>query len=337
VKILISSHAFAPSIGGIETVSGLLAAEFVQLGHEVTVVTQTPGQGDEILPYPVVRQPSAGELWRVIKWCDVFWHSNLSLRTIWPAFFLRKPIVITHHGSYCRAPRGIDLIQRIKHGIVERATSVAISRAVAACFKTDSLVIHSPYDARQFVGPVPESKRLGDLIFLGRLVSEKGVDILLQALALLQNRGLSPRLTIVGSGPELVAMQQMAEGLGLSDQVTFAGPKGGAELVSLLQEHKILVIPSRYDEPFGVVALEGIGCGCTVVGSGGGGLPEAIGPCGMTFPNGDANALAELLEKLLGSPDERLRLAANAPQHLEKFRSSTIAAAYLALFRAKLA
>ena len=337
MKILISSHAFAPSIGGIETVSRLLAEEFVHLGHEVTVVTQTPDREGERLPYPVVRQPSVGELWRAIKWCDIFWHSNLSLRTIWPAFFLRKPIVITHHGSYCRPPTGMDLAQRLKHAIVERTTSVAISRAVAACFKTNSVVIHNPYDARQFAGAASDPKRPGDLIFLGRLVTEKGIDVLLQALALLQSRGFSPGLTIVGSGPELSAMQQMAEKLGLREHVTFVGAKGGTELVSLLQEHKILVIPSRYDEPFGVVALEGIACGCVVVGSSGGGLPEAIGPCGVTFPNGDAEVLGRFLERLLRSPEERQRLAANAPQHLEKFRPSVVAAAYLALFRAKLA
>ena len=114
MKILISSHAFAPSIGGIETVSGLLAAEFVKLGHEVTVVTQTPDRGAESLSYRVIRQPSGRELWRVIRWCDVFWHSNLSLRTIWPAFLLRKPVVITHHGSYCRPPRGVDLHSKDK-------------------------------------------------------------------------------------------------------------------------------------------------------------------------------------------------------------------------------
>ena len=198
------------------------------------------------------------------------------------------------------------------------------------------MIIHNPYDAQKFVSPVPESKRPGDLIFLGRLVSEKGVDVLLQALALLKSRGLSPRLTIVGSGPEQIALQQMGERLGLGSQLTFAGPKSGVELVSLLQEHKILVIPSRYDEPFGVVALEGIACGCTVVGSSGGGLPEAIGPCGVTFPNGDAEALGYLLEKLLRTPDERQRLAVNAPEHLKKFTPSAVATAYLALFSAKL-
>ena len=321
MKILISSHAFAPSIGGIETVSALLAEEFVRLGHEVTVVTQTPDESAARFSYPVIRQPSIGELRRVIKWCDLFWHSNLSLRTLWPALFLRKPVVITHHGSYCRSPQGIDLLQRLKHAIVQRTTSVAISRAVAACFETDSVIIPSPYDARKFVDCSPGAERSGDLIFLGRLVSEKGIDLLLQALALLRSRTLSPRLTIVGSGPELSAMQQMAAQLGLGDQVTFAGPKRGAELVNLLQGHKILVIPSRYDEPFGVVALEGIACGCIAVGSSGGGLPEAIGPCGLTFPNGDVEALVLALEKLLRIPDERRRLVVRASEHLARFHS----------------
>jgi glycogen(starch) synthase len=336
VNILISSHAFAPSIGGIETVSELLAEEFVRLGHAVTVVTQTPDDGAAKFSYPVIRQPSVGELLRAIRWCDVFWQSNLSLRTVWPALLTRKPTVVTHQGSYCRKPKGIDLVQRFKHAIVQRTTSVAISRAVAACFKTDSVIIPNPYDARKFVDRSPGAERSSDLIFLGRLVSEKGIDVLLEALALLRTRTLSPRLTIVGSGPEMSAMQKMSERLGLSEDVTFAGPKRGAEMVSLLQEHKILVVPSRYDEPFGVVALEGIACGCVAVGSSGGGLPEAIGPCGVTFPNGDANALAHALEQLLLQPDEQRRLVANAPQHLAKFHSTVIAEAYLALFRAKL-
>ena len=316
--------------------SGLLAEEFVRMGHAVTVVTQTPDESAERFSYPVIRQPSLGELLRAIKRCEVCWHSNLSLRTLWPALLLRKPIVITHQGSYCRRPKGIDLVQRLKHAIVRRMTSVAISQAVAACFEADSVIIPNPYDARIFVDRSPAAERPADLIFLGRLVAEKGVDVLLEALRLLRPRGLSPRLTIVGAGPELFAMQQMSERLGLREDVTFAGPKRGVELVKLLQEHKILVIPSRYDEPFGVVALEGIACGCVAVGSSGGGLPEAIGSCGVTFPNGDANALAQALEQLLRQPDEQRRLTANAPQHLAKFHPTVIAEAYLALFRAKL-
>ncbi len=337
MKILISSHAFAPSIGGIETVAALLAEEFLRLGHEVMLLTQTPDESGEKFPYPVVRQPSLGEILRALRWSDVYWQNNLSLRTLWPAALMRRPVIITHQGSYCRKAAGIDLAQRVKLALVERTTSVAISRAVAACFATESTIIPNPYDARKFLNPAPATERPGELIFLGRLVSEKGVDLLLEALALLRERALVPRLTIVGAGPEESAMQQLAERLKLSGQVTFAGPQRGAELVELLQRHKILVVPSRYDEPFGVVALEGIACGCVVVGSRGGGLPEAIGPCGVTFPNGDSEALAQALEHLLRRPNERQDLLACAPQHLPKFHPGAIAEAYLALFRSRLA
>jgi glycosyltransferase involved in cell wall biosynthesis len=138
---------------------------------------------------------------------------------------------------------------------------------------------------------------------------------------------------VVGSGPEERSLRRLAERLGIRDQVDFAGAKRGAELSEILNRHKILVVPSRYDEPFGVVALEGIACGCVAVGSGGGGLPEAIGPCGVTFPNGNAEALANALEHLLASPDDRQRLAANRTQHLAQFHSATIAESYLNLFR----
>ena len=294
------------------------------------MMTQTPSPGGDSFSYPVLRQPSLRALGKAAKWCDVFWQNNLSLRTIWPAWPLRKPIVITHQGSYCRRPSGLDLVQRLKHAIIGRTTSIAISEAVAACFAFDSTVIHNPYDARRFTFDLSSEERSADLIFVGRLVSEKGIDILLKAVAILRTRRLFPCLTIVGAGPELTDMEQLASTLGLNDQVKFAGAKRGSELITLLRRHKILVVPSRYNEPFGVVALEGIA-------SKGGGLPEAIEPCGLTFQNGDVNALAQALETLLLLPNDRARLLAQAPRHLAKFHPATIAEAYLGLFRSKLA
>jgi glycosyltransferase involved in cell wall biosynthesis len=150
VKILISSHAFPPSIGGIEMVGALLANEFVKLGHDITVVTQTSADSAPGYSYPIIRKPSVTQLWHAAKWCDIFWHNNLSLRTLWPAAFLRKPVVITHHGSYCRKPEGLDLVQRLKHMVVTRYRSIAVSEAVARCFRTPSAVIPGPFDTTVF-------------------------------------------------------------------------------------------------------------------------------------------------------------------------------------------
>ncbi len=331
MKILISSHAFAPSIGGIETVTALLAEEFVRLGHEVAVVTQTAAENNELFPYRVLRTPSLGKLQQALRWCDLFWQNNMSLRTLWSALLQRVPIVITHQGSYCRLPSGPDLALRLKRAVAEQTTSVAISRAVAASFDVPSEIIPNPFDARLFEPGPPIAQRPNELIFLGRLVTEKGVDILLEAVA-----KTNARLTIVGDGPERSNLEKLSTQLGLERRVQFAGPKRAAELLALLQQHKIMVVPSRYDEPFGVVALEGIASGCVVVGSSGGGLPEAIGPCGLTFPNADAGALATLLARLLASPEECARLRAPAPKHLTRFHPTTIAQQYLDLFERKL-
>ena len=136
-------------------------------------------------------------------------------------------------------------------------------------------------------------ERTKDIVFLARLVSDKGGDIILEALARMRLQGLTPRLTIVGDGPERANLEAMAHRLGVGPQVIFLGMQTGEALVSILNEHRVMAVPSQLAEPFGVVALEGIACGCVIVGSEGGGLPDAIGPCGLLFPNGDADALAD--------------------------------------------
>jgi glycogen(starch) synthase len=334
LNILVSSHAFAPSLGGIETVSALLAEEFVKANHSVVIVTQSAGENDRTeFGAQIVREASAQQLRRLVKWCDVFWHNNLSIRAMWPGLLLGKPLVVTHSGSYCRRPVGLDFVLRLKHAIVNRVTSVAISRYVASFFETRSIVIPNPYDAHVFQAGPPQSERKREFVFLGRLVEEKGLDILLHALKGLHQRDLRPQLTVVGSGPELAKWQDLTKQLGLDAQVEFRGPQSGAELASTLNQHQTLVVPSRYDEPFGVVALEGIACGCAVIASSGGGLPEAVGPCGITFRNGDVAELEQALERLSTRPDERERLIAHGPQHLLQFQPRLVAERYLELFQ----
>jgi glycosyltransferase involved in cell wall biosynthesis len=226
----------------------------------------------------------------------------------------------------------LDLGLRIKHALANRVTSVAISRYVASFFKPAPVVIYNPYDAEVFQTQVTSTARTDELLFLGRLVSEKGLDTLLEALGRLRQRQLRPHLTVVGSGPEQAKMQELTKRLGLEEQVKFRGAQSGPELAATLNQHQILVVPSKYDEPFGVVALEGIACGCAVIGSSGGGLPEAIGACGITFPNGDIAALENALERLLTRPKEREGLIAAGPKHLTQFQPRLVAQRYRELF-----
>ena len=192
-------------------------------------------------------------------------------------------------------------------------------------------IIGNPYQDHLF-RKLPGVWRERDIVFLARLVSDKGGDLTLEALARLKQHGLTPSLTIIGDGPERPSLEKWWRTLGLSEQVTFLGMRTGDDLVRLLNEHRIMVVPSRLAEPFGVVALEGIACGCALVGSESGGLADAIGPCGLTFPNNDASALADRLFQLLTDKMRCAELRSHCEEHLAKHTAAGIARAYLEVF-----
>ncbi len=331
MKILLASHRFFPEIGGIETMSDLLARKWGALGHEVIVVTQTLYDGQDEAPYRVVRAPSRRQLLRLTRWCDVFFHNNISLQTAWPLLLVRRPWVVAHRTWIARLDGSLGAQDKIKKLVARRAANISISRAVAEHLGTPSTVIGNPYRDELFF-EMPAVKRERDLVFLGRLVSDKGVNVLLEAMAELQTRGLAPDLTIIGDGEARAELENQAVKSGL--KVNFVGAKRGAELRELLNQHKIMVVPSLWKEPFGIVALEGIACGCVVVGSEGGGLKDAIGPCGVTFPNGDAQALARALEPLLRDENQLRPYRAAAPAHLANHRSDKVAQEYLSVIEA---
>ncbi len=338
LRILFSSHFFHPQIGGLEEVSRILAEEFVRLGHEVKLVTQTPDPARHSYPFEMHRRPGWRRLARLVRWCDVFYQNNVSLRTAWPLLFIRRPWIVTHATWTARANGQWGWQDRLKRFLFRFATNVAISETVARQLSVASLIFSNPYRAELFQSnPAIPPRRDRELAFLGRLVSDKGVDLLLKALAQLKRQGLTPGLTIIGTGPEEKPLRQQAQRLGLDDQVRFVGEKQDAELFALLNAHQILVVPSRWREPFGVVALEGIACGCVVAGSEGGGLKNTIGPCGVTFPNDDSQALAAALQQLLSQPALLKNCRAQATAHLARFQPAVVAKKYLELFASAVA
>lgn len=327
MKILLLSHFFHPSVGGIEEVSGVLAHHFTRFGHEVKVVTSTQNDDGKPFPYPVYRRPNPALFLQLTRWCDVFFQNNISLQTAWPLLFVRRPWVVAHHTWLTRTHlrRGcsdgpVGLRDRLKRQACRLAHNISVSRAIAADLSTPSIVIGNPYRDDVFFRD-PTIPRKHDLIFVGRLVSDKGADLLLDALTLLKQRGVTRELTIVGDGPDLKMLRERTHGL----PVVFTGVQPPEEVARLLNAHRTLVAPSLWREPFGLTAIEAIACGCAVIGSDGGGLPDAIGPCGWTFPGGDVEALCRLLTV---PPPLELSPAA-AEQHLAKHRAEVVANAYL--------
>jgi glycogen synthase len=262
-----------------------------------------------------------------VRWSDVLVQNNISLRYVWPALLLSKPLVIAVQTWITDGSLPATLTQRIKFSVLRRSTSVSISQAIADHIDSPSMVQGNPYDDQVFVIR-PEVQRDRDILFVGRLVSAKGAALLVDAVGDLLPRHPGLTATIVGLGPEEAALRSQVARLGLVKQVTFAGPLSGESLAREYNRHRILAVPSIWREPFGIVALEGIACGCVCVASEGGGLKDAIGPCGITFPNGDQAAFEIALETLLDAPslDGYRRGAA---QHLAQFSRKTMAASYL--------
>ena len=147
--------------------------------------------------------------------------------------------------------------------------------------------------------PVGEkSAEAGNLLYIGRLVEEKGVDVLLDALGTL-NGNEKFHLDILGDGPVRKALEQKAGDLGLGDMVTFHGVQ--LDKKAFFDKSSIFVCPSVCQEAFGISIIEAMSHGLICVASDVGGIPEIITDesQGILFEAGNAKALAQALEKAI--------------------------------------
>jgi glycosyltransferase involved in cell wall biosynthesis len=155
--------------------------------------------------------------------------------------------------------------------------------------------------------------------YVGRLVPEKGVDTLLDAVARMP---LSISLLIVGDGPLRPVLAAQAASLGLSERCKFVGHVPTGALREFMWQMDILVLPSRttpqWKEQYGRVLIEAMGCRVAVVGSDSGAIPEVIGTAGFVFPEGDVTALAALLTRLVQNPALRLDAGERGLQLVEQ-------------------
>jgi len=146
--------------------------------------------------------------------------------------------------------------------------------------------------------------------FAGRLVPEKGVDLLLRAAAALPPE---VQVRLIGSGPEHSNLLRLAAGLGLAGRVTISAVPS-LEMPARLGSLDCLVLPSRtrsnWKEQFGRVLIEAMACEVPVVASTCGELPNVVGDGGLTFAEGDVSALAAHLQRLRDEPAWRAELAA---------------------------
>ncbi|MCS6828151.1 MAG: glycosyltransferase [Caldilinea sp.] len=182
------------------------------------------------------------------------------------------------------------------------------------------------------------------IAYVGRLVPEKGVDVLLQAVAALGNRNLDRpvHLHLVGDGPLRNELQTLAEQLAIDDRVEFVGPRTPPQIADMLRRFDVVALPSRttpvWKEQLGRALLEAMACGVPVVGSDSGAIPEVVGDAGLIVPEGDAPALAAALARLLASPELRRELGRRGRARVEvRYSQRHLAEQTLAVYRRVLA
>jgi glycogen synthase len=328
VRILVYSNTYHPAIGGQETVAKLLVSALVRRGHQVSVLCECAGP-DIVEDVAVFRSPPLRKRLNLVRSCDRQIIVGASLKGALPSLLLRSQPIIWHQ-TWLPASEPV-YTAALRRLLLRLSLNVAPSQALANRVSRRTVVINNAYDSGVF-----ESGENGvprhDLLFVGRLVSDKGVTLLLDALAELRRRNLTPSLSIVGAGPEADPLRDRVNSLGLNDRVRFLGSKSGLELAAVYQTHKILVVPSVWAEPFGIVALEGMACGCIVIGSNAGGLPEAIGSCGLTFKPLDPIDLANQIELVLSDRLGPREFETAAQSHLARHTPDAIARRFEQLF-----
>ena len=356
MKVLLYSYVFWPSVGGVETVTEVLAEHLVKLGHECVVVTETPlaGKTEVSRPYAVVRHPRWRERLALVRASSIV-HANGATLALYPyARLAGVPFVWTHNGyqvscvdgqgwafgapapmtpwaslGFYRRHRGwrFALREAVKLGVrrwvaqrvdLNLAGSAWVARRQPLPRQS---VTYNPYPLARFRAARGSAQQTFDFAYVGRLVSEKGLPTLIHAF----HRLLSDpqhhhcKLAVVGGGDMGDELRQLVQRLGLKDQVEFFGPRYGAELVSAMAMARVGVVPSDIEEPYGGVTLEWLSAGKGVIVSEAGGHAECAGAAGLRFKNGDIGALHQCMSWLMSEPARVEALCQAAVMQVDQF------------------
>jgi glycosyltransferase involved in cell wall biosynthesis len=229
---------------------------------------------------------------------------------------LNVPCVLVAHGTDVRSIQRDSLIARASRRAIMRADLVVtVSHALAARLQdavslgasSRIAVIDMGVDTGVF-RPDPASRASLDLspqeriiLFAGKLVEVKGLDVLLDAFALLRVGAAADRLVLVGDGPLHHVLRERARALDIVDHVTFLGQLSQAEVARWMSAADVFVLPSR-DEGLGLVLLEAMACGTPCVGTTVGGIPEALPErCGRLVEPERSDELARAIAELIGA------------------------------------
>lgn len=308
MRILHWAFPFLPEQGGREVLVDSLSNDLFSNGHDVLVATGTADLRGVELPYRVLRlDPNDVEsfLAEVEQFdADVLHLHNYLHNSILLLQRLRRrpPIVLTMHNEHATSE---ELVAKSRFAWVRHNVEcvVAVSE-----FVRKSILYSGDFQGVRLeriwngTPEVLEDTPMGDsILFLGRLVPEKGLGFLLASIALVTQKHPKVQLRVVGDGPFRKSFENFASKLGLADNVSFFGWQTGETLSKHFKDSRMVVVPSAWKEPFGLTAIEGLMHSRPVIATDQGGLPEIVkhGECGLIVQPGDVLGLAASISKLI--------------------------------------
>jgi glycosyltransferase involved in cell wall biosynthesis len=367
MNILLYCYAFSPSIGGIETVTETLARNLTKLGHSCVVTTETASASSENFPFDVVRKPGYRTILKLMRKADVICNIELSLKFFLLSKIARKPLIWIHNGYklvsidalgwyknepapmqpwksflfYCKKE---GLVYAVKEGFklyFRRWASANIFCNVAGSEwiskrqpLKNQVQIYAPFPVREFAEIAGIQNKIYDFVFLGRLVPEKGVQVLLKAFQKLvvEKEHQQLKLAIIGYGAAENLLKSLSRELGISKQVDFLGSKKGKPLLDIISRSEVAVIPSYWEEPFGGVALQMLAAGRMMIVSENGGLKEVVGNLGLTFTNGNEEELFLVMKEVLENRNLKINFQSKREDQLKKFDPTKLTIEFERLF-----
>jgi glycosyltransferase involved in cell wall biosynthesis len=352
MNLLIQSHYFAPSVGGVESIVLSLARGISELRtlngdreFHVTVVTETAAGSydDRALPFRIVRRPGFFQLFQLVRQSDIIHAAGPALLPMFLAWTLRKRFVVEHHGYQAICPNGILLhqpdrsicpgyFQAGRYGECfkclqsEFLSGWAAAKRLLLMFPRNwlsraaslNLAITNHVNDRQklrrttvvYYGiedPLPSrsasvpSQKLC-IAYVGRLVPEKGITVLLEAAKTLQTEGHDFEIRIIGDGSERSNLEDIIQREKLEAITSITGFLTGDDLANALQDVNVVVMPSVWEETAGLAAIEQMMRGRMVIAAYIGGLAEVVGDTGLKFAPGNASSLADCLRTVIENP-----------------------------------
>ncbi len=174
--------------------------------------------------------------------------------------------------------------------------------------------------------------------YAGRIVEEKGIDLLIEAVSGLQKMKKNCELYIVGSGNYKDCLMQLIKRWGLKTRIKFISALTQEDLPAFYSLMDVLVLPSLttsgWKEQFGRVIVEAMACETPVIGSSSGEIPNVIGDAGMVFPEGDAKALVDCIGRLIEDETLRKELSIEGKNRVMQFYSwKAVAKQYIDMYK----